>query len=261
MNVTPLDPVLQRWALVHFAIAVVAALFLAKSLPPILGVHPAWKPMKFGVSIGVFLLTMAYLLPRLAVTPETRSILAWTLALTMLVEIIPIAGQPFRGATSHFNVQGALDRLGWNAMMLAIVVATLTMLVVAVLATIRPLGDGLGGSMSSLSTCAWRVALWCFPWVALSGFAMGGRLRHSVGGEDGGPGLPLVNWSVQHGDLRVSHFFMLHALQVLPVAAVVIERSPLAASSQWVVFSIVLFLQFVVGIGTLIQAFAGRPFW
>lgn len=51
--------------------------------------------------------------------------------------------------------------------------------------------------------------------------AIGG---HTVGGIDGGAGLPGVGWSKQHGDLRIPHFFGLHALQIIPFAAWLIGR-------------------------------------
>jgi hypothetical protein len=40
---------------------------------------------------------------------------------------------------------------------------------------------------------------------------------HTVGGPGGGPGFVGVGWSIQHGDLRIPHFFGLHGLQILPL--------------------------------------------
>jgi hypothetical protein len=47
---------------------------------------------------------------------------------------------------------------------------------------------------------------------------------HTVGAPDGGEGLPGVGWSLHHGDLRIPHFFGLHAIQILPFLGWFISR-------------------------------------
>lgn len=249
------DWVLVVVAALHLVLALGCALALLLPAPPLLGVHPALKPLKFAVSIALFLGSMALLLPVLDVAPETRRAVGWVLSVAMVIEMIPITVQPLRGTTSHFNVSGATNVAMWLMMVGAIVVTTVVMAGVAVLASVRSLaGDPLVAT-------AWRAGLWIFMLAAVSGFAMGSRLKHSVGGADGGPGFPFVNWSTRHGDLRVAHFFALHALQSLPLLAVVLRASPLNPSLHGVVLWLIIGLHVALSVGTLVQSFAGRPAW
>jgi hypothetical protein len=72
--------------------------------------------------------------------------------------------------------------------------------------------------------------------VLLVGSIEGARMvlwgGHTVGAEDGGPGLAFVNWSTRYGDLRIAHFFALHALQIFPLAGLALTAVKVRESAK-----------------------------
>lgn len=196
---------------------------------------PAWlKPAKFAASIGIYSLTLAWVFMYLREWPRTRRVVSWVTTVTLLLEIVIIDLQAWRGTTSHFNVGTLMDGVLFSVMGLAIVVQTAAAVSVAVALwrqrfPDRALGWALRLGMTITIVGAMTGGLMTRPTRAQIDNARAGQRMtvagaHTVGAPDGGPGLPGTGWSREHGDLRVAHFLGLHALQMLPVAALVFVR-------------------------------------
>jgi hypothetical protein len=82
-----------------------------------------------------------------------------------------------------------------------------------------------------------------------------------VGVTDGGPGLPVLNWSTQGGDLRIVHFLGLHALQVLPLVGWLLARleGRLGRRGSRAAFVLLVAGYALATLGTYLQALAGVP--
>jgi hypothetical protein len=222
---------------VGMLMTVVAASSLVGVLvdPRVITGAPAWlKPLKFAVSTAVYSLTLAWIFTRLPDWPRVRRVVGWTTAIVFVLEVAIIDAQAWRGTTSHFNVSTTLDRVLFGVMGTAILLQTFVSVAVAVALwrqrfADRPLGWALRLGMTLTIAGALTGPLMTRPTEAqLAHARAGGGMTtvgaHSVGGVDGGPGVPVTGWSREHGDLRVAHFVGLHAIQVLALIAVALRR-------------------------------------
>jgi hypothetical protein len=195
----------------------------------------AWvKPAKFAASIAIYSLTLAWIFTYLPEWTKTRRIVGWTAAVVLLLELIIIDVQAWRGTTSHFNIATPLDMVLFSVMGAAIVLQTLTSVAVAVALwrqqfADQALGWALRFGMTLTIVGAFSGGLMTRPTAAqLEEAALTQRMAvagaHTVGAPDGGAGLPGTGWSREAGDLRVAHFVGLHAVQVLPLVTVLLRR-------------------------------------
>jgi hypothetical protein len=226
---------------------------------------PAWlKPAKFAISTAIYSLTLAWVFAYLPDWPRLKSTTGWITAVVFVLEVAIIDVQAARGTTSHFNMATPLDASLFVIMGFAIVAVWLTSVAVTVALFRRRFPD---------QTMGWALRLGML--IAVLGSATGGLMvrptdaqlaqahathrmptsgAHTVGGLDGGPGMPGTGWSREHGDLRVPHFVGIHAMQILPMFAWLIGRNRprlvIAAGGLYLMVFALL----------LVQALDGRPF-
>lgn len=193
---------------------------------------PIWaKPFKFSVSFIAYGLTLAWMLSLLP-GARARRVGWWAgtvLTVASVVEMVLITTQVVRGKQSHFNNATPFDAALFGVMGMTVVVLWLAALLIAVLLLRARILD---------RATAWAVRLSSF--IALAGAAVGFVMvrptpeqlaqehpatqgAHSVGVADGGPGMPLTGWSTTGGDLRIAHFFGMHALQLIPLVLLVLS--------------------------------------
>ncbi|MDP4684487.1 MAG: hypothetical protein NWS40_07340 [Crocinitomicaceae bacterium] len=77
-------------------------------------------------------------------------------------------------------------------------------------------------------------------------------MNHNVGALNENSNWFIVGWSKTVGDLRVSHFIGMHALQVLPILSFYVLKNTKLTIGLSIIYGLLALL-------TLIQALQGRP--
>ncbi|HET6291742.1 MAG TPA: hypothetical protein VFG33_00155 [Kribbella sp.] len=193
--------------------------------------HPIWmKPLKFMMSFALYCVTLAWML---SLQTKARRLGWWmgtVVAAGVAAEMVLIVGQVVvRGRQLHFNMSTPTDTRFHDLMALTVYVIWAAVFVVAIQLLFDKPGDralrwsirlALGTTLVGmlLGTLMFRAT----P-VQQQAIDATGREdffgSHSVGVEDGGPGMPITGWSTEAGDLRIGHFLGVHALQAIPLLA------------------------------------------
>ena len=257
---TTLSAIQPGWIQATVAFFALTALFLlALQIDErlIYGVSVWSKPLKFALSLGVYfgtLLLMARLLPVGHLNSGRHHAIAVSLIFVAAFEMTYIAIQAALGETSHFNNTTAFHSImyslmGIGAVWLTVGLVWLSMLIAKhndhsnplVLAVIVGLGisAALGGGF---------------------GAYLGGQESHWVGAlPTDANGLWLFNWSNDGGDLRVAHFFGLHAMQVIPIFALILPRI-LGRTTKHIAITVFSLTYSALSVYTFAQALEGQPF-
>jgi hypothetical protein len=169
------------------------------------------KPSKFFLSIGIYFWTMGWLMDHLKNERFVNRI-SWGIWVLMLVELTIITYQAAQGKLSHFNVSSLFDGILFQIMGMAITFNSI--LVILVFRKFFNVKDLPFGYLMGI-----KLGFLIFLIAGFEGFLMVGQLKHTLGAADGQEGLPFLGWAKFYGDLRIFHFFGLHALQILPLTA------------------------------------------
>ncbi len=221
------------------------------------GVSVWAKPFKFSLSIAVYFATLAWFVPLLPngyIESRKGRWLTLVPVACAVFEIAYIVFQASRGQASHFN-----DTSPFYAVMYAF----MGIGAVALVTICLWMGVAILQSRGTATPYAFAVGVGLVLTFALGGgfgAYLGGQTSHWVGGsQTDASGSWLMHWSRNGGDLRVAHFFGMHAMQMLPVVAAFLPaRTPHRIALGAVIAAACLY---TVGcVYTFVQALHGSPF-
>ncbi len=248
------QPVLAGYGATLLALVPVGVVWAWRDPRNVDGEAVALKPTRFALSIGIYMLTASAMFSYVRLERQSALLpnaAVWMMVVGSTVELACIVLQAARARRSHFNMSTPGD---------AVIFATMGVFAVLFIGAVLPLAWEI----------AWRPAehadttmvraivaglLATFIVGGVTGGLMSARGRHAIGQEKAR--LPVFGWNLSGGDIRVPHFFGIHAMQALPmIAAAAIVLSATRAGS--------LFMAGAVAYGSLTggllyQALRGKP--
>lgn len=187
------------------------------------GVDTWIKPLKFELSVALYLLTLALFLPLAGERFRASWLgryLVWPVIVPITLEVLYIAWRASRAEASHYNTDNVLGAWLYTLMGIGAVMFTVAPGFLAYGLARRdatPMPEPLRWSLVA------GLALTCLFGLTSGAFLGSSASGHYVGAQPAPhPTLPFLGWSRSIGDLRVAHFLGLHALQIIPAFALLV---------------------------------------
>ena len=238
---------LFNFGLICLVFAIVFFVLSKTTSTEVFGINAYIKPFKFALSTFLYAWTIAWFMGYLPTF--NASYFNWIIIISLGFEIVYIALQASKGELSHYNVSSPMKSFLYTMMALMATIATVATAYIAVLF--------FGKSVAELPDYyLWSIRLGLIIFVIFSfeGFAMGSKMTHTIGAADGSKGIPILNWSLSYGDLRIAHFIGMHALQIIPILSFYLLKNTKLTLSLGILY-------FALAVFTLVQALQGRSFF
>jgi hypothetical protein len=236
------------------AFCLVAGIFDERTLN---GVSVWSKPVKFGLSIGLYFITLVWFatfLSRETLTGTAGKTLVAIPLISGVTEMVYIAIMASLGQASHFNFSSGFTSIMYSLMGVGAAAMVLVLPWLGYLiARQNPMTNPLILAI---------VAGLCVTCVLGGGFGshLGGQDGHWVNASrtDAG-GVWLFNWATDGGDLRVAHFFGMHAMHAFPIFALLLPKN-WGQPTKLLLLSGFMAVYTAFSVATFIQALNGQAF-
>ena len=214
------------------------------------------KPIVFGFALGLSAWSFAWIMTYL----PRRKITSWfclgVYLLAAYLEFIPITIQVWRGEASHFNHGDPLSATLWSIMGIAVAGLVFTVVFITFWSFT---------SLKAPSNYGWAIKIGML--ILLVGQGFGQWLINNAGDILGAPGVAVLPADVSFedastyglaGNMKLIHFLALHAIQFLPVLAILTQYTDwneakkrnvlLLAAAGYIGLMIVVFYQVFNGL-------------
>ena len=216
------------------------------------------KPLKFSLSIALYLATFAYFsqwLPRELIASKYFRAYITMICFTVVVEMIWVGGAAYAGLASHFNTTHGLLKIAYPiAGLFAVLLISPTLVFAWYIQQNKQANISPAIKLSIVSS----LIITGIATLVVAGYMSNGN-GHNVGGiASDANSYAFIGWLKDQGDLRVAHFFATHAMQFIPLFALVtlLLKNPLVAKLTVIAIACLYSLYIAI---TFAQALDGKP--